>query len=295
MEISVKIAPDADGYTGRECPACEKYFKIKFGTGLPGDPDCHCPYCNHTGPQKEFWTTQQIEYAQSVAMNQLSGQLLTELKKLERRPDPRAIVSIGISIKGSPTPIAYYREEELEERVTCCACTMEYTIYGAFGFCPDCGVHNSLQIANANFDLVLKALDLAQVAPADLATKLIDNALEDAISCFDGFGREHCAAQPFKISFQSIDAAKDKLLRETGFDLAALLDATAWNFVTMQFQKRHLLAHKLGIIDAEYISKTGSSRSLLGRKVAITDVDVRTLVAHLRTLARALVQSVPRV
>ncbi len=295
MEISVKIAPDADGYTGRECPACEKYFKIKFGTGLPGDPDCHCPYCNHTGPQKEFWTKQQIEYAQSVAMNQLSGQLLTELKKLERRPDSRAFVSIGISVKGSPTPIVYYREEELEERVTCCACTMEYTIYGAFGFCPDCGAHNSLQIANANFDLVLKSLDLAQIAPADLATKLIDNALEDAISCFDGFGREHCAAQPFSISFQSIDAAKDKLLRETGFDLAALLDAAAWNFVITQFQKRHLLAHKLGIIDAEYIRKTGSAQSLLGRKVTITDADVRTLVAHLRTLAGALVQSLPRV
>lgn len=294
MEISVKIEPDADGYTGRECPACEKFFKIKFGTGLPGDPDCHCPYCNHTGPQKEFWTKQQIEYAQSVAVHQLSGQFLKELKKLERRPNPRAFVSIGISVKGSPTPIAYYREEELEERVTCSACTMEYTIYGAFGFCPDCGVHNSLQIANANFDLVLKALDLAQSAPADLAAKLIDNALEDAVSCFDGFGREHCAAKPIKISFQSIDAAKEKLLRETGFDLAGVLDSAAWGFVTTQFQKRHLLAHKLGIIDAEYISKTGSAASLLGRKVTITDGDVRTLVEHLRTLAGALVQGVPR-
>ena len=26
---------DADGYTGRECPECEKSFKIKFRTGLP--------------------------------------------------------------------------------------------------------------------------------------------------------------------------------------------------------------------------------------------------------------------
>lgn len=291
----MKIEPDADGYTGRECPTCEKYFKIKFGTGLPGDPECHCPYCNYTGPQKEFWTKQQIEYAQSVAMHQLSGHFLKELKKLERRPDPRALISIGMTVKGSPTPIAYYREEELEERVTCSACTMEYTIYGAFGFCPDCGVHNSLQIVNANFDLVLKALDLAQAAPADLAAKLTDNALEDAVSCFDGFGREHCATQPFKISFQSIESAKDKLLRETGFDLAGALDAAAWNFVTAQFQKRHLLAHKLGVIDAEYVSKTGCAPSLLGRKVAITDGDVRNLVAHLRTLAGALVQGVPRV
>lgn len=295
MEVSVKIEPDADGYTGRECPICEKYFKIKFGTGLPGDPDCHCPYCNHTGTQKEFWTKQQIEYAQSVAMHQLSGQFLKELKKLERRPDPHAMISIGFTVKGSPAPIAYYREEELEERVTCSACTMEYTIYRAFGFCPDCGVHNSLQIVNANFALVLKALDLAQAAPTDLAAKLIDNALEDAVSCFDGFGREHCATQPFKISFQSIEGAKDKLLRGTGFDLADALDDDAWRFVTAQFQKRHLLAHKLGIIDADYVSKTGCAPILLGRKVTITDGDARALVTHLKILAEALYQGVRRI
>jgi hypothetical protein len=237
MEVTIK--PDADGYTGRECPTCEKYFKIKFGTGLPGDPACHCPYCNHIGPQNEFWTKQQIEYARSVAMREVSGQLLVQLKKLERRPDPHAMISIGITVKGSPTPIAYYREEELEERVTCAACTMEYTIYGAFGFCPDCGVHNSLQIVNANFDLVLKPLDLAHAAPPDLAIKLVENALEDAVSCFDGFGREHCSTQPFKISFQSIEGAQDKLLWETGFDLTGSLDTVAWGFVTTQFQKRH--------------------------------------------------------
>ncbi len=291
----MKIEPDSDGYTGRECPTCEKYFKIKFGTGLPGSPPCHCPYCNHVGPQTEFWTKQQIEYAQSVALRKVSGDFLSQLKKLERRPDPRAMISIGFKVTGSPTPIAYYREEELEERVTCSSCTMEYTIYGAFGFCPDCGVHNSLQIANANFDLVLKTLDLSQTAPADLAAKLIGNALEDAVSCFDGFGREHCATQPFKISFQSIDGAKDKVLRETGFNLADALDVCDWSFVTAQFQKRHLLAHKLGIVDADYVGKTGCSSSLLGRKVTITDSDVRVLVAHLKTLAKALYRGVPRI
>lgn len=295
MEISVNIEPDADGYTGRECPACERYFKIKFGTGLPGEPDCHCPYCNHSGPQKEFWTKQQIEYARSVAIHQLSGHFLAQMKRLERRPDPRALISIGITVKGNPTPIAYYCEDELEEQVTCAACSMEYTIYGAFGFCPDCGVHNSLQIVNANFDLVLKALELAQGASPDLAAKLVENALEDAVSSFDGFGREHCSTLPFKISFQSIDNAKEKLLRETGFDLTASIDSHDWSFVTEQFQKRHLLAHKMGIIDTDYVSRTACAPSLLGRKITITDGDVRTLLAHLKILAGALYHGVIRI
>jgi hypothetical protein len=172
---------------------------------------------------------------------------------------------------------------------------LEYTIYGAFGYCPDCGVHNSAQIAGANFDLVLKTLDLAKTAVAEIQAKLVENALEDAVSCFDGFGREHCTNQPYKISFQNIDAAKDKIQREHQFDLSAALTAPDWKFVSDQFQKRHLLAHKLGIVDSEFVAKTGCSPSLQGRKVTISESDVRTLITHLRTMANALHTNVARV
>jgi len=294
MEFSVAIKPDKDGYKGRECPSCEKYFKIKFGTGLPGYPECHCPYCNHVGPQNEFWTRQQIEYAKSVALNKITGELISKMKAMERRPDPRAFISIGITVKGNPTPIAYYSESELEERITCSECTLEYTIYGAFGFCPDCGAHNSLQIANANLDLVIKTLTLSQTAPPEIAAKLVENALEDAVSCFDGFGREHCANLPFKISFQSIETAQQKLFREAGFDISSGLGVDQWKFVCDQFQKRHLFAHKMGVIDSEFISKTGCPSALLGRKATVSEDDVRFLVSSLRTIAEALYRGIAR-
>lgn len=294
MEFSVSIKPDEENYTGRECPTCEKYFKIKFGTGLPGATECHCPYCNHVGPQTEFWTRQQIEYAQSVALNKISGQLLSQMKQMERRTDPHAFISIGITVKGNPTPIAFYSEKQLEERVTCSSCTLEYAIYGAFGFCPDCGIHNSLQIVNANFDLILKTVDLAQTVQVDVTKKLVENALEDAVSCFDGFGREHCAGYPFKISFQSFDSAKERLQRETSLDISVALSNEQWGFVCEQFQKRHLLAHKMGVIDAEFVSKTDSSPSLIGRKVVISEEDVRSLVVYLRTIANTLYYGIER-
>lgn len=295
MEFSVKIAPDADGYTGRECPNCEKYFKITFGTGLPGATDCHCPYCNHVAPQTSFWTKPQVDYAKSVALNKITRDFLAQLKKVERRPDPRALISIGITVKGSPTPIAHYTEQQLEERVTCASCTMAYTIYGAFGFCPDCGVHNSLQIVNANFDLIVKTLDLANHAAPDIAAKLVENALEDAVAAFDGFGREHFAGQPYKVSFQNIEGARATLLRDAKFDLGGTLDVAQWQFVAEQFQKRHLLAHKMGIVDQEFIDKTGGPPSRLGRKVVISDDDVRTLVGYLRSLADHLYHGIARV
>lgn len=288
MNFSITVRPDASGYTGRECPRCRRYFKIKFGTGLPNSTDCHCPYCNHVAPQTQFWTEQQIEYAKSVALNKITSDFLSQLKRIERRPNPRSFLSIGITVRGSPIPIAYYSEMELEEQVECSVCALQYTIYGAFGFCPDCGSHNSLQIVQANFEVVLKTIQLAQTASKDVKQRLIENALEDTVSCFDGFGREQCAGLPFNVSFQSIDSAQKKLLRELGVDISAGLTTDQWNFVCEQFQKRHLLAHKLGVIDAEYVAKTGSALAFVGRKVAITEADVRSLVDHMRTIASTL-------
>lgn len=51
-EFSVETKPDKEGYTNRECPKCEKYFKIKFGIGLTATTDCHCPYCNQKLSEK---------------------------------------------------------------------------------------------------------------------------------------------------------------------------------------------------------------------------------------------------
>lgn len=294
MEFSVNIEADEAGYTGRECPECEKYFKIKFGTGLPEATDCHCPYCNHIGPQDEFWTKQQIEYAQSVALNKISGDLLKSMKKMEMKPKRNQFISIGIKVKGRPTPITYYSEKELEEKVVCDSCTLEYTIYGAFGFCPDCGVHNSKQIVEANFDLVLKMLDLASGTDSDIKSKLIENALEDCISAFDGYAREHCSGIYKKISFQNIEGAQRKIRADKGVDISKGIEGDQWLFTVKQFQKRHLLAHRMGVIDEEYIKKTNGSPSAVGRKVSITEEGVRKLVANLQVISGNLFHGISR-
>ncbi len=294
MKIPVSIEPDEEGYIGRECPVCKKYFKVKFGTGLHGVTDCYCPYCNHKDSQDNFWTRQQIEYAKSIALNQVTSDLLKSLKKLERRPKPNQLISIGITVKGQPTPIIYYSEEELEQKVTCNQCTLEYAIYGAFGYCPDCGIHNSKQIVSANFDLILRILALSVNAEGDIKSKLIENSLEDAVSAFDGFGREHYSSAYPQISFQSISFAQTKILTDSQVDISSGLSPKEWDFVVEQFQKRHLIAHKMGIIDDEFIRKTGTSSSLVGRKVSITEEDVRKFISYLLVITDNLLTGIPR-
>jgi len=291
--FSVDIERDEEGYLGRECPECEKYFKIKPGTGIPDFSDCYCPYCQHFGPQDHFWTKQQIEYAQSIVLNKVSGDLLKTMKKMETKPKRNQFLSIGITVKGKPTPITYYSEKELEEKLTCKNCTLEYAIYGAFGYCPDCAEHNSQQIAEANFELIIKILDLAKDASPEIKGKLIENGLEDCISVFDGFARERCSDLHPKLSFQNIYTARQKL-EKSGIDIAEGLDASEWDFVVQQFQKRHLLAHKMGVADEEYIKKTGCGSDQLGKKVSITEHDVRSLVKYLRVIVASLCEHVKR-
>jgi hypothetical protein len=301
-QFSISIPPDDEGLIGRECPvlACEGYFKIQLGTGLKGENlPCYCPYCGHEAGQNKFFTKAQVEYAKSVVLNKVTDALLKDLKGLEFNHPPRGTFGIGISMKvtGQPRPIRHYREKKLETEVVCDQCTLRYTIYGVFGYCPDCGVHNSFQILNKNLDLVEKLLGVAKTQDTALAQNLIENALEDCVSAFDGFGRETCrvfsskATQPEKvieIRFQNISTARERVRELFAVDFASSLTTDDWMKVQRAFQKRHLLSHKMGVVDEAYLSATGETRSFLGRKVPLAGAEIAELVVRLRALGLEL-------
>jgi len=301
-QFSSSLPPDEEGFIGRECPVaeCEGYFKLQPGTGLKGENlPCHCPYCGHVAGSDKFFTKAQVEYAKSVVMRQVTGALLKDLKSLEFNHRPRGAFGIGISMKvsGKPTALRHYRESKLETEVVCDKCTLRYTIYGVFGFCPDCAVHNSRQILNKNLELVEKLLAVAEIQEPPVAQHLIENALEDCVSAFDGFGRETCrvfaskAVKPEKVAeirFQNIGAARDRVREQFSVDFAATAAPADWKHILRAFQKRHLLAHKMGVVDEDYLSATGDSPSLLGRKVSILAPEVRELSGRLQELGREL-------
>jgi hypothetical protein len=233
--INVSIPTDDEGYIGRECPigACEGYFKVKPGTGLTGkDLPCHCPYCGHVGSPNNFFTKDQIEFAKSVAFRELVDAFRDELKKLKFDIKPQGPLGIGISMKlkpGEPIPLKRYRERTLETHVCCSNCSLDYSVYGVFAFCPDCGNHNSFQILQKNVDLVRKQLLVAEAqVDNDFKRHLIEDALENCVSTFDGFARETCriracrSVDPSKcanMSFQNLRRAADKVSSLFGVDI----------------------------------------------------------------------------
>lgn len=204
-------------------------------------------------------------------------------------------------MSGHPAPIHYYREKELETELVCEQCGLRYAIYGVFAFCPHCGAHNSLQMLARNLEIATKEVGLSATVEEPLRSHLVGDALENAVSSFDGFGREavrvHAlkASNPTKaenLSFQDLRSTCRALLDLFGFDLAAGIDSGDWDFVCCCFQKRHLLAHKMGVVDAKYLKATSDENAVAGRKVTLDGEEVMRLTACLRLLGQWLVQHI---
>jgi hypothetical protein len=302
--IKISIPADENGMIGRECPnpACHGYFKIKPGTGLKGkNLPCHCPYCGHTKGHNHFWTHDQAEYVNSVMKNEVSKALEADTHDWDqqlRQSTRNSFIKLSVKFNRHTHPIRYYREKQLETLVTCDNCTLKYALYGVFAFCPDCGTYNSLQILSKNLELVEKEILLGRnTEDKELAERLVEDALENAVSAIDGFGRAICAAfsnkatnpqQAQDISFQNIQNARARVSELFGFDFTTGIDSDKWNMIVKCFQKRHLLAHKMGVIDQEYIKKTTDPGAVVGRKVVIKPEEVSELTELLRIMGNNL-------
>jgi hypothetical protein len=306
-KIEVPIPKDENGDLGRECPNadCLGYFKIRPGTGLTGkELPCHCPYCGHTGPMKQFFTAAQIEYGKSVALRQVNDAIFQDLKQLEFKSRPGSLIKLSLTVKpGQPIPIRCYREEQLETEVVCDHCTLHYAIYGLFAFCPDCRTHNSTQILGKNLDLVVKLLALSDAQDDQaLQRQMLEDALENCISAFDGFGRETCrvraasstdAKKAQSISFQNIEFAADRVKELFGVNLRAAVASTDWIATHHAFMKRHVVSHRSGVVDDRYVAETGDPHVVVGRRVPISLAEVQGLADRLRMLGQAMTAVLP--
>ena len=139
-------------------------------------------------------------------------------------------------------------------------------------------------------------LVLAESHDGDLRVKLIENALEDCVSAFDAFGRElcrvraDCTSSPAtmnRMRFQNLVHARAEL-QAIGVEMTAAITTDAWKQALMLFHKRHLIAHKLGVADQEYVDRSGDRNAELGRKIRISTDEVTELRNTLGTVAESL-------
>lgn len=116
-KISVSLPNDEDGFFRRECPECEREFKVIAESRPTGaapktaGETFFCPYCAKSFPVAHFWTKAQLKYREGIAVHEGVGPLLEKfsqsMKKLERHNSK--FLKVKVTSKGSgprkPAPL----------------------------------------------------------------------------------------------------------------------------------------------------------------------------------------------
>jgi hypothetical protein len=301
-EIRVTIPTGDRGMVGRECPACDQYFKLKPGTGL-ATTTCVCPYCAHSAESDQFFTSDQIDYAQSVALREIQEHVIGPMmRKIDRdlhRSSRNSMIKLSLRYRSSDIPIDQYSEQDLETDVTCATCSLEYAVFTVFATCPDCGDPNALDVFIASIDVATKRLHLADaVDDVALRDDLIADAVGSGVSAFDTLGKElrrrYASIIPMKPKnpFQNLDVVAKVL----GWDLNAGpfgdLDRCERDHLKLMFQVRHIFEHNGGVVDDAFCRAVPEMNHLIGRRYPLNRSDANALLRLLPGLGRKTVSRV---
>lgn len=298
-QIPVKFPTDEHGLTGRECPSCKGYFKVKLGTGLP-TAECICPYCGEKKNHDQFFTQAQIEYAKSVAVREVLG---PEMRKLERsikdleRSTRGGFIQIKVRTSGFNFPLKYYREKELETQLTCDNCGLEFAIYGVFANCPDCARLNALVIFNKSIEVAKKTLNLIDSIDQkekSLIETTLEGALSGGVSSFDAFGKALRSKYPEKFPirprnlFQNITALSEGMKKLLGISLPDLIGKDEYVFLLKYFQVRHIYEHNMGVVDDDFVKKVPDLAHLKGRKFRLDRAEVDKFLDEIKKMGNKI-------
>jgi hypothetical protein len=96
------------------------------------------------------------------------------------------------------------------------------------------------------------------------------------------------------IGFQNIVAARRRVEENFKFDFAADMAPDAWGAICRAFEKRHLLAHKMGVIDNDYDRIANDQGAIVGRRVCVKSDEVADAIRLVEKLGQRLFEGVAR-
>lgn len=89
----------------------------------------------------------------------------------------------------------------------------------------------------------------------------LEKAIQDTGMSFQRLNEQlyqhHCGKIARRSAFQKLDAGSDLWKEEVGHRYIDLFGQTKLDQLRVYLQQRHLLAHQLGIVDQDYIDRSG--------------------------------------
>ena len=261
----------------------------------PGPGQTVCPYTGYMADDEAFVhfgdieaTRKQIQHDAAADVSDYLGEWVRDFN----RQQPRGgLVTVKMEHKPRHLPRPVVIREDLLRDLSCEICARCYAVYAIALFCPDCGAPNLALHYRREVALVHEQLALASAQDAagrpELAYRLMGNAHEDVLTAFETTlktvyrylirrcvseqAAELCTKKAIGTAFQSIDRGREKfsLLR---IDPFSVLSDQVIGRVALNFEKRHVIGHNLGVADEHYVALTqsdqlGATVSLIGEEI----------------------------
>ena len=278
-------------------PDPSRQARMKY---VPGTPGTVCPYSGIRADDAEFVhpddrkaALKVVEHAAIQDMQDAFSDMLAGVakgsKSLTYKPGPK---------RNRARP--RFGRRDLMRLLVCDCCGRDYGVFAIALFCPDCGAPNLALHFFREVELVDQQVELAEAAGQnrqELAYRLLGNAHEDVLTAFEATMKVAYAyliqnrpsgSPPVKAvgnDFQNIERGR-KRFEEFSFDPFAELDATELSTLSLNIQKRHLIGHNLGVVDAKFAEQAQEAK--LGETVGLVATDIRTFAAMCRRVVGRL-------
>jgi hypothetical protein len=195
-------------------------------------------------------------------------------------------------------------------------CKCQTDILGEYGYCPRCGRSNARNVFFEGADKELTRLEEVRSTGSDRheRQRTWEKMTVDAVSRFEALAkhlRRRLLRLPMtanrrreieSLNFQQPLNA-DRLLKQW-FDIGMLqwagtptnpkreVPQSDLDFIKVMVQKRHILIHNGGVVDQEYLDKTGDTSVQLDERIRIRSKEAKRFLTFIRDMARNLLDNV---
>lgn len=316
MTYTMDILPDEDGYYDKECPndKCLSKFKVNAEdwSELFTNEAVHCPFCGYTAPADSWWTSEQIEQAKEQAVNQLSARLnqaiAADARAFNRSQPRKSMIKMSMKFSGTTHFVNLPAEalEEMEQKIQCEKCGARYAVVGSAFYCPCCGNNSArLTFSNTidkvrakinNLSVIRKAVEaISKDEAARTCNSLIESSIPDLVVAFQRLCEciypQLEGAKPLKRNvFQRLDDGNKLWIELSGKGYEDWISPEQYRKLRRCFQQRHLLQHQDGIVDQDYIKKSGDVSYQVGQHLIIKARDVTEYADIVEQLGRQILE-----
>jgi hypothetical protein len=294
------IQCDELGMWGRNCPACQKYFRTNHVIG-----ETCCPYCSIWAPSLAFVSKDQRKYITAC---------YDAFARAFREKKDTAVEFAEITDSNSAW---HYSEQKQQFHFTCSEkdCKTETDILGEYGYCPRCGRTNARKLFLERVDKMLNRWADVDKNISDRQERSLvwEDLTKNIVGDFEHLAKHlrikllHFPMTPnrrkrlVELNFQQPLQADESLVQ--WFDVGLLawpgntttpkrtIQDSDLPFIKKMIQRRHILIHNGGIADQDYLALSGDNQVQLGERIRVRSNEAKRFIEIIRTMAENLMDN----